>query len=124
MNHRLRKIQIQNSGISVFICDICGLHSEIPFATARFSRDKTAHMKLAQNQVWKQGDEYIRIVQLERLAVKYKVVKNLLTGEGAHHDASKKEFCRLIKGATLLTQDEVKAIWLQLGAAPVPEDAS
>jgi hypothetical protein len=80
-------------------------------------------MKLAQNQVWKQGEEYLRIVQLERLAVKYKSVKNLLTGEGAHHDVSKKEFCRLIKGARLLTQDEVKQIWLQLGAASVPEDA-
>lgn len=80
-------------------------------------------MKLAQNQVWKQGDEYFRIVHLERLAVKYKAVKNLLTGEGTHHDVSKKEFCRLIKGAALLTQYEVKAIWLQLGAAPAPEDA-
>ena len=80
-------------------------------------------MNLAQNQVWKQGEEYIRIVHLERLAVKYKAVKNLLTGEGTHHDVSKKEFCRLIKGAALLTQSEVKAIWLQLGAAPVPEDA-
>jgi hypothetical protein len=81
-------------------------------------------MKLAQNQVWKQGEEYIRIVHLERLEVKYKVVKNLLTGEGTHHDASKKEFCRLIKGATLLTQAEVKKIWLELGAAPVSEDAT
>jgi hypothetical protein len=80
-------------------------------------------MKLAQNQVWKQGDEYIRIVHLERLAVKFKAVKNLLTGEGAHRNATKKEFCRLIKGATLLTQAEVKEIWLQLGAASVPEDA-
>jgi hypothetical protein len=80
-------------------------------------------MKLAQNQVWKQGDEYLRIVQLERLEVKYKAVQNLLTGNGAHHQVSKKEFCRLIKGATLLTQAEVKEIWLQLGAASAPEDA-
>jgi hypothetical protein len=62
-------------------------------------------------------------VQLERLEVRYKSVKNLLTGEGSHHHASKKEFCRLIKGATLLTQAEVKAIWLQLGAASAPDDA-
>jgi hypothetical protein len=69
-------------------------------------------MKLAQNQVYKQGDEYLRIVQLERLEVRYKAVSNLLTGEGEHHHVSKKEFCRLIKGATLLTQAEVKEIWL------------
>jgi hypothetical protein len=69
-------------------------------------------MKLAQNQVYKQGEEYLRIVQLERLEVRYKAVVNLLTGEGEHHHVSKKEFCRLIKGATLLTQAEVKEIWL------------
>ena len=70
-------------------------------------------MKLAQNQVWKQGDAYLRIVHLERLEVRYKAITNLLTGEGRHHHVSKKEFCRLIKGATLLTQAEVKEIWLQ-----------
>ena len=68
-------------------------------------------MKLAQNQVWKQGDEYLRIVRLERLEVQYKVVTNLLTRTGTHHEVSKKEFCRLIKGARLLTQEEVREIW-------------
>ena len=60
-------------------------------------------MKLRQNQVWKQGDEFLRIVTLERLAVRYKAMKDLATGEGKHHGVTKKEFCRLIKGATLLT---------------------
>jgi pyridoxal biosynthesis lyase PdxS len=69
-------------------------------------------MKLAQNQVWKQGDVYLRIVQLERLDVRYKAISNLLAGEGTHHHVSKKEFCRLIKGARLLTQAEVREIWL------------
>ena len=68
-------------------------------------------MKLAQNQVYKQGDEYIRIVQLARLQVQYKGIKNLLSGEGEHHHVSKKAFCRLIKGAKLLTQEEVREIW-------------
>lgn len=70
-------------------------------------------MKLAQNQVWKQGAEYLRIVHLERLEVHYKATTNLLTGEGEHQHVSKKEFCRLIKGATLLTQIEVREIWMQ-----------
>jgi hypothetical protein len=70
-------------------------------------------VKLAQNQVWKQGDEYLRVVHLERLEVRYKTVTNLLTREGPHHHVSKKEFCHLIKGATLLTQAEVRAIWLE-----------
>lgn len=70
-------------------------------------------MKLAQNQVWKQGEEYLRIVALERLEVRYKAITNLLAGTGEHRHASKKEFCRLIKDATLLTPAEVRAIWLQ-----------
>jgi hypothetical protein len=59
-------------------------------------------LKLQQGQVWKQGEEFIRIVHLARLEVGYKVVKNLQTGEGTHHRASKKDFCRLLKSATLL----------------------
>jgi hypothetical protein len=60
-------------------------------------------LRLQQGQVWKRGEEFIRIVHLARLEVGYKVVKNLQTGEGTHHHASKKEFCRLLKSATLLT---------------------
>ena len=78
-------------------------------------------MKLAQNQVWKQDDEYLRIVHLERLEVQYKAITNLLTGEGKHQHVSKKEFCRLIKGATLLTQAEVREMWI---TQPVPEAPS
>jgi hypothetical protein len=59
-------------------------------------------LKLRQSQVWKRGDEFIRIVHVARLEVGYKVVKNLQTGEGTHHRSSKKEFCRLLKSATLL----------------------
>ncbi len=77
-------------------------------------------MKLAQNQVWKQHDEYFRIVILDRLQVQYKSVRNLLTRVGEHHHVSKKEFCRLIKGARLLTQAEVREIWLDEGAALTP----
>jgi hypothetical protein len=69
-------------------------------------------VKLAQNQVWKRGDEYLRIVRLERLEVQYKAITNLLSGDGTHHHVSKKEFSRLIKGATLLTQAQVREIWL------------
>ncbi|MHA3774966.1 hypothetical protein ACXR0O_25890 [Verrucomicrobiota bacterium sgz303538] len=80
-------------------------------------------MKLQQNQVWKQGNEYLRIVELERLEVGYKAVRNLLTGEGKHHRVSKKEFCRLIKGAMLLNQEQVREIWMQ-SAPAVTQDQS
>lgn len=58
-------------------------------------------MKLEQNQVWQKGDEFFRIVHLERLEVQYKLVMGAATGPGSHHHVSKKEFCRLIKGAVL-----------------------
>ena len=59
-------------------------------------------LKLQQGQVWKHGNEFIRIVRLERLEVGYKVVKQLKSGEGTHHHTSKKEFCHLLKSAKLL----------------------
>ena len=62
-------------------------------------------LKLRQGQVWKHGDEFIRIVRLERLAVGYKIFKNHEAGEGTHHQSSKKDFCRLLKSATLLTPE-------------------
>jgi hypothetical protein len=55
-------------------------------------------MKLCQGQIWKQGREYIRIVRLERLEVEYKSLTSLAGKEGTRHVASKKDFCRLLKG--------------------------
>lgn len=65
-------------------------------------------MKLEQGQVWKKGEQYIRIVTLERLAVAYKTMADLVTRQGEHHQVTKKEFCRLIKDAQLLSKDELK----------------
>ena len=60
-------------------------------------------MKLQQGQIWKSGDLYFRIVHLERLAVKYKEITNLETRAGTHHHVTKKEFCRLLKTAELVS---------------------
>jgi hypothetical protein len=59
-------------------------------------------MKLQQNQLYKKGEEYIRICELARLAVSYKTMTDPVSGEGTTHLVTKKEFCRLIKGAELL----------------------
>jgi hypothetical protein len=59
-------------------------------------------LKLQQGQVWKAGAEYIRIVRLARLEVEYKSLLDLGNPDGTHHRSSKKEFCRLIKGAALI----------------------
>jgi hypothetical protein len=59
-------------------------------------------MKLQQGQQWNCGNAVLRIVRLERLAVEYKTVADAATGETTHHRVTKKEFCRLVKGAALL----------------------
>ncbi len=57
---------------------------------------------LAQNQLWKKDDRFFRIVIWERLAIQYKETTSPDAEEGTVHDVSKKEFCRLIKGAELI----------------------
>ncbi len=59
-------------------------------------------IQLAQNQLWKKGDQYFRIVIWERLAIRYKLTDSPEAEEGTLHDVTKKEFCRLIKGAELV----------------------
>lgn len=59
-------------------------------------------IQLAQNQLWKQGDRYLRIVIWERLAIRYKETYSPEAAEGTLHDVTKKEFCRLLKGAELV----------------------
>ena len=59
-------------------------------------------MRLQQGQIWKCGAEYVRIVNLERLEVGYKSAASRNFDGGKHHVTSKKDFCRLLKGATLI----------------------
>ena len=59
-------------------------------------------IQLAQNQLWKKDGSYYRIVIWERLAIRYKETDSPDTQEGTLHDVTKKEFCRLIKGAELV----------------------
>ena len=59
-------------------------------------------MKLQQGQTWRCGEGFVRIVHLERLEVAYKTFKSLKSSTGTHQLTSKKDFCRMLKGATLL----------------------
>ena len=59
-------------------------------------------MRLQQGQIWKKGSDYYRIVQWARHAIEYKHMTDLETKEGTFHEVTKKEFCRLLKGAELL----------------------
>ena len=66
-------------------------------------RDAFPSTKLQQGQVWQCGDEFVRIVHLERLEVGYKSATTLKFADGTHQHTSKKDFCRLLKGATLVS---------------------
>lgn len=68
-----------------------------------FSFSIAAAMKLSQAQVWKKDGQFIRIVRLERLEVEYKSHPSLTSKAGTKTVTSKKDFCRLLKGAQLLT---------------------
>lgn len=59
-------------------------------------------IQLAQNQLWKKDGRYFRIVVWERLAIRYKETDSPEAAEGTLHDVTKKEFCRLLKGAELV----------------------
>lgn len=54
-------------------------------------------MKLQQDQIWEKGEMALRITRLERHEVEFK----RLTGESESEILVKKEFCRLLKGASL-----------------------
>ena len=64
-------------------------------------------MKLQQGQIWQTAEAMLIITKWERMTIRYKTVKELVTREGEQFDVSKKEFCRLIKGAHLLTPEEI-----------------
>jgi hypothetical protein len=59
-------------------------------------------MKIQQNQLWQKGEEYIRVVHRDRLSVVYKIIKDPTARGGEQKNATKKEFCRMLKGAVLL----------------------
>lgn len=61
-------------------------------------------MKLAQEQVWKKDDQYLRIVTWARMSIEYQQMPGLETKEGPMLTVTKKEFCRLIKGAELVRE--------------------
>jgi len=63
-------------------------------------------MKLCQGQVWKKDGQFIRIVRLERLEVEYKSHPSLASKAGTKAVTSKKDFCRLLKGAHLLSSEK------------------
>ena len=60
------------------------------------------NMKLQQGQIWQKGNNYYRITEWSRMIIQYKHTHDPNLKEGDVVEVSKKEFCRLIKGGTLV----------------------
>ena len=59
-------------------------------------------MRLYQDEVYQKGAKFIRIVRLARYEVEFKTMEGDPKGEGGLTVLPKKEFCRLIRGMTLV----------------------
>ena len=60
-------------------------------------------MKLQQGQIWKRGEHFFRIDKWARLSIEYRSMKDPASSDGTRHLVTKKEFCRLIRGAELIS---------------------
>ena len=65
-----------------------------------------SEMKLKQGQVWKKGNKYYRITEWARMTIRYKMSYSLHGPEESVEQVSKKEFCRLLKGAELCEETD------------------
>lgn len=59
-------------------------------------------MRIYQDEIYQKGAKFIRIVKLDRYEVGYKTMDGDPKGNGTVAVATKKDFCRLLKGMTLL----------------------
>ncbi|OYW77510.1 MAG: hypothetical protein B7Z37_03920 [Verrucomicrobia bacterium 12-59-8] len=75
-------------------------------------------MKLEQGQIWRQGGDYYRIVEWARMSIEYKVMKDPVSKEGTLHKVTKKEFCRILKGAVLLKPEDLPTAETEVSHAP------
>lgn len=68
---------------------------------SRSSRAASA-MRIYQDEIYQKGAKFIRIVRLDRYEVEFKTMEGNPKGEGTVAVLPKKEFCRLLKGMTLV----------------------
>jgi hypothetical protein len=66
-------------------------------------------MRIFQDQIYQKGERFIRIVRLDRYEVEFKSCDGSPKGEGTHAVLPKKEFCRLLKGMTLVVPEKKPA---------------
>jgi len=75
-------------------------------ACHRWNMGPACRMRLFQDQVYQKGEQFIRIVRLDRYEVEYKATTGSVKGEGTQSVLAKKPFCRLLKGMTLVVPEK------------------
>jgi len=80
--------------------------------------------------MWKKGNDYVRIVHWERLAIEYKLMEGTPNRRGKVYRVTKKEFCRMLQGAELLVnapaedaEDEEEPVAVEEPMAPTENEA-
>ncbi len=63
-------------------------------------------MRIYQDEIYQKGDRFIRIMRLDRYEVEFRTTQGDPKGEGPEQVYKKKEFCRLLKGMTLVTPEK------------------
>lgn len=66
-------------------------------------------MTLAEGQIWKKGEKFYLIAVWERLAIEYQLLDDVDATGATTQRVTKKEFCKLIKGAEMVKQRESEA---------------
>lgn len=59
-------------------------------------------MRIYQDEIYQKGAKFIRILKLDRYQVEFRETHGDPKGEGKVEVATKKEFCRLLKGMVLV----------------------
>jgi hypothetical protein len=59
-------------------------------------------MRIYQDEIYRKGEKYIRMVRLDRYEVEFKTMHGDPKGDGPVAVATKKEFCRMLKGMELV----------------------
>lgn len=65
-------------------------------------------MRLYQDEIYQKGEKFIRIVRLDRYEVEFKATVGDPKAPGDLTVLPKKEFCRLLKGMTLVPRKKAE----------------
>ena len=64
-------------------------------------------MRIFQDQLYQKGEQFVRLMRVERHEVEFKTTQGDPKGDGETQILPKKDFCRLIRGMNLVIPAEI-----------------